>query len=90
MASMKVSLDGLMAGVEEALRSSRSDMACAYAYSLMEFADNLRLVRAGTATVDELFGLYVFAPDAKKLADRVVKERYDCMQDETDEDEAAE
>mgnify|MGYP001426178073 CR=1 FL=1 len=48
---MKVSLDGLMAGIETSLRSSKSDMACAYAYSLMEFAENLRLVRSGEATI---------------------------------------
>lgn len=83
MASMKVSLDGLMAGVETSLRSSKSDMACAYAYSLMEFAENLRLVKTGEATIDELFALYTLRPKpAEDLTKRVEKRYYDCMQDE--------
>lgn len=89
MAGMKVSLDGLMAGVERALRSSKEDMACAYAYSLMEFADNLRLVRSGEATFDELFALYTLAPNpAEDLKKRVDKRYYDCMQDEPEDVDA--
>lgn len=80
---MKVSLDGLMAGVERSLRSSKNDMACAYAYSLMEFAENLRLVRSGEATIDELFALYTLEPKpAEDLKKRVEKRYYDCVQDE--------
>lgn len=83
MTGMKVSLDGLMAGVEASLRTSNSDMACAYAYSLMEFAENLRLVRSGEATIDELFALYTLKPKpAVDLRKRVDKRYYDCMQDE--------
>lgn len=92
MASMKVSLDGLMAGVETSLRSSKSDMACAYAYSLMEFAENLRLVKSGEATIDELFAFYTLQPKpAEDLKKRVDNRYYDCMQDEPEdeEDEAA-
>jgi hypothetical protein len=91
MASMKVSLDGLMVGVERALRSSKEDMACAYAYSLMEFAENLRLVKEGKATPDELFALYTMGEkEGDGLTKRVEKRYYDCMQDEPeDEDEAA-
>lgn len=88
MAGMKVSLDGLMAGVERSLRSSKEDMACAYAYTLMEFAENLRLVRSGEATVDELFALYTLAPKpAEDLKKRVEKRYYDCMQDEPEDDD---
>ena len=87
MAGMKVSLDGLMAGIETSLRSSKSDMACAYAYSLMEFAENLRLVRSGKATAEELFELYVLRPKpAEDLRKRVDKRCYDCMQDEPEDD----
>lgn len=86
MAGMKVSLDGLMAGVERSLRSSKSDMACAYAYSLMEFAENLRLVRSGEAAIEELFDLYTFAPKpAEDLKKRVDKRYYDCMRDEPED-----
>jgi len=89
MAGMTVSLDGLMAGVETSLRSSRDGLACAYAYSLMEFAENLRLVRKGEATIEELFELYKL--NVEKVDDlkaRVRKERYDCMRDEpADEDD---
>lgn len=87
MASMKVSLDGLMAGVETSLRSSKSDHACMYAYSLMEFAENLRLVRSGECTIDELFALYTLAPKpAEDLKKRVDKRYYDCMRDEPEDD----
>lgn len=86
MAGMKVSLDGLFAGIETSLRSSKSDMACAYAYSLMEFAENLRLVRSGEATIEELFDLYVLKPKpAEDLKKRVDKRYYDCMQDEPED-----
>lgn len=87
---MKVSLDGLMAGVERALRSSKEDMACAYAYSLMEFAENLRLVKNGTATLDELFAIYTFTPEKEGdgLTKRVDKRYYDCMQDEPEDVDA--
>ena len=89
MAGMKVSLDGLMAGVERSLRSSKEDMACAYAYSLMEFAENLRLVRSGEATIDELFALYTLQPKpAEDLKKRVEKRYYDCMQDEPEDVDA--
>lgn len=88
MAGMTVSLDGLMAGVERSLRSSKEDMACAYAYSLMEFAENLRLVKKGEATIDELFALYKFeAGPHDDLKKRVDKRYYDCMQDEPADDE---
>jgi hypothetical protein len=70
---MKVSLDGLMAGVECSLRSSRDSMACGYAYCLMEFADNLRLVKAGKATVDELFALYTLSPETSEPLTKLVK-----------------
>lgn len=90
MAGMKVSLDGLMAGVERSLRSSREDMACAYAYSLMEFAENLRLVKKGEATIDELFDLYKLEEEPREdLTTRVDKRYYDCMRDEPDDDEEA-
>lgn len=83
MAGMTVSLDGLMAGVEHSLRSSKEDMACAYAYSLMEFAENLRLVKNGEATIDQLFALYKLdAGPCENLTKRVDKRYYDCMQDE--------
>ncbi len=86
MAGMTVSLDGLMAGVERSLRSSKDDMACAYAYSLMEFAENLRLVRKGEATLDELFALYKLdAGPCDDLKKRVDKRYYDCMQDEPED-----
>ena len=89
MAGMTVSLDGLMAGVERSLRSSKDDMACAYAYSLMEFAENLRLVRSGEATIDELFALYKLQPKpAEDLKKRVEKRYYDCMQDEPEDVDA--
>lgn len=82
MSNMKVSLDGLMAGVERALRSSNEDMACAYAYSLMEFAENLRLVKEGKATPDELFALYTMGEkEGDGLTARVDERYYDCMQD---------
>lgn len=89
---MKVSLDGLMAGVERALRSSKEDMACAYAYTLMEFAENLRLVKDGKATPDELFALYTMGEKkGDGLTKRVDKRYYDCMRDEPEDetDEAA-
>jgi len=84
---MTVSLDGLMAGVERALRSSKEDMACAYAYSLMEFAENLRLVKAGSATIDELFALYTLSAEKEGagLTKRVDKRYYDCMQEEPED-----
>jgi hypothetical protein len=87
MAGMKVSLDGLFANVETALRSSQSDMACMVAYSLMEFGENLRLVKAGKATLDELFALYVFDAERKgePLTKRVDKRHYDCMRDEPED-----
>ncbi len=89
MAGMKVSLDGLMAGVERALRSSKEDMACAYAYSLMEFAENLRLVKEGKATTDELFDLYKMGEkEGDGLTKRVDKRYYDCMQDEPEDVDA--
>lgn len=89
MAGMRVSLDGLMAGVELALRSSKEDMACAYAYSLMEFAENLRLVKEGKATADELFALYTMgAKEGDGLTKRVDKRYYDCMQDEPEDIDA--
>jgi hypothetical protein len=88
---MNVSLDGLMAGVETSLRSSKSDMACAYAYSLMEFAENLRLVKKGEATLDELFAIYKLdAGPCENLTKRVDKRYYDCWNTEpADEDEEA-
>lgn len=87
MAGMTVSLDGLMAGVETSLRSSQSDMACMYAYILMEFAENLRLVKKGEATLDELFALYELEDGPHEdLKKRVDKRYYDCMQDEPDDD----
>lgn len=87
---MNVSLDGLMAGVERSLRSSKEDMACAYAYSLMEFAENLRLVKKGEATLDELFALYKLEDGPHEdLTKRVEKRYYDCMQDEPADDEEA-
>ena len=90
MAGMTVSLDGLMAGVERSLRSSKEDMACAYAYSLMEFAENLRLVKKGEATLEELFALYKLeAGPHEDLKKRVDKRYYDCMQDEPADDEEA-
>lgn len=83
---MKVSLDGLMAGIEASLRSSKNGMACAYAYSLMEFAENLRLVRSGEAAIEELFDLYVLRPKpAEDLKKRVDKRYYDCMRDEPED-----
>jgi hypothetical protein len=87
---MKVSLDGMLSNVETALRSSKSDMACMVAYSLMEFGENLRLVKAGKATLDELFGLYVFdnEPKSEPLTKRVDKRYYDCMQDEPEDVDA--
>lgn len=90
MASMKVSLDGLMTGVERALRSSKEDMACSYAYVLMEFAENLRLVKAGKASLDELFALYTFRDEKEGdgLTKRVEKQYYDCMQDEPEDIDA--
>lgn len=87
---MKVSLDGLMAGVERSLRSSKEDMACAYAYTLMEFAENLRLVKEGKATPDELFALYTMGEkEGDGLTKRVEKRYYDCMNDEPEDDEEA-
>ena len=89
MASMMVSLDGLIVGVERALRSSKEDMACAYAYSLMEFAENLRLVKEGKATPDELFALYTMGEkEGAGLTKRVEKQYYDCMQDEPEDVDA--
>jgi hypothetical protein len=89
MASMKVSLDGLMTGVERALRSSKDGMACAYAFSLMEFAENLRLVKEGKATSDELFALYKMGEkEGDGLTKRVEKRYYDCMQDEPEDVDA--
>ena len=81
--SMRVSLPGLFKNTECALRSSKDDLACACAYSLGEMIDNLRLVANGECTAEDFFKVYVF--DAKsegKLADRVRRERYRCMQDE--------
>lgn len=88
---MKVSLDGLMAGVETCLRSSKSDMACGYAYGLMEFAENLRLVKKGEATLDELFAIYKLdAGPCEKLTTRVDTRYYDCLNTEpAGEDEEA-
>jgi len=83
---MKVSLDGLMAGVERALRSSKEDMACAYAYSLMEFAENLRLVKEGKATPADLFDLYTMGEkEGDGLTKRVDKRYYDCMREEIED-----
>lgn len=83
---MRVSLDGLFAGVETSLRSSKSDMACAYAYTLMEFAENLRLVKAGKAPVEDLFAVYTLhdAP-TDDLRKRVNERYYECMQDEPED-----
>ena len=90
MANMRVSLDGLMAGVERALRSSEEDMACAYAYTLMEFAENLRLVKEGKATPDELFAIYTMGEkEGDGLTKRVEKRYYVCMRDEPQELEDA-
>lgn len=87
---MRVSLDGLMCGVERALRSSKEDMACAYAFTLMEFAENLRLVKEGKATPDELFALYTMGEkEGDGLTKRVDKRYYDCMQDEPEDDSEA-
>ena len=90
MPGMKVSLDGLLANVETALRSSKSDMACMTAYSLMEFGENLRLVKAGKATLKEFFDLYVFRNEKEGdgLTKRVDKRYYDCMQDDPEEVDA--
>lgn len=86
MAGMTVSLDGLLAGIERSLRSSQNDMACAYAYSLMEFGENLRLVKQGKATLDELFALYTLNVEpTENLTKRVDKRYYDCMKDEPDD-----
>ena len=88
MSGMMVSLDGLMVGVERALRSSKDDMACAYAYSLMEFAENLRLVKEGKAMLDEIFALYTMGEkEGAGLTKRVDKRYYDCMQDEPDDED---
>lgn len=87
---MRVSLDGLMCGVERALRSSKEDMACGYAYILMEFAENLRLVNEGKATTEELFALYTMGEkEGDGLTKRVDKRYYDCMQDEPEDDSEA-
>lgn len=87
---MRVSLDGLMCGVERALRSSKEDMACAYAFMLMEFAENLRLVKEGKATPEELFALYTMGEkEGDGLTKRVDKRYYDCMQDEPEDDSEA-
>lgn len=83
---MTVSLDGLMAGIERSLRSSKEDMACAYAYSLMEFAENLRLVRKGEATIEELFALYKLNDGpCENLTKRVEERYYDCMRDDPED-----
>lgn len=83
---MNVSLDGLFAGVETSLRSSQSDMACLYAYSLMEFAENLRKVKKGDATLDDLFEVYKLQTDGHEtLTKRVDKRYYDCMRDESED-----
>jgi hypothetical protein len=80
---MRMSLPGMFKNTERALRSSKDDMACAMAYSLGELIDNLRVLKDGGATVDEFFACYVFDANSEgKLADRVRKEKYDCMQDE--------
>lgn len=88
---MKVSLHGLLSNVERALRSSKEDYACMYAYSLMELGDNLRRVARGEATAEEFFALYVTNKDDKSpWTETVDKRRYDCMQeDEIDVDEDA-
>ncbi len=87
---MRVSLDGLMCGVERALRSSKEDMACAYAFTLMEFAENLRLVKEGEATPDELFALYTMGEkEGDGLTERVDKRYYDCMQEAPEDDSEA-
>jgi hypothetical protein len=88
---MKVSLHGLLSNTEHALRSSKDDYACMYAFSLMELGDNLRKLASGDATVEEFFALYVVnADDKSSWAETVDKAKYDCMQDdETDVDEDA-
>lgn len=84
---MRVSLPGLFKNTECALRSSEDDLACACAYILGEMIDNLRLVANGECTVEEFFKLYEFdAKSTGKLADRVKKENFDCMQDEPEDD----
>lgn len=80
---MRMSLPGFFHNTERALRSSKDDHACMNAYVLGELVDNLRILKDGGCTVEEFFATYVF--DAKsegKLADRVKKENFDCMQDE--------
>lgn len=84
--TMRVSLPGLFMNTERALRSSKDDLACVSAYTLGELIDNLRVLKDGGCTAAEFFALYVFDSKADgKLADRVKKERYDCMQEEVED-----
>ena len=84
---MRVSLPGLFKNTECALRSSEDALACACAYSLGEMIDNLRLVANGECTTEEFFKLYVFdAKSTSRLADRVKKENFACMQDEPEDE----
>jgi len=87
--TMKVSLPGMFANAEIALRSSRDSLACMSAYCYGELIDNLRALKEGRCTVDEFFATYVFEthPPAEKCADRVRKQNYLCMQGEVDEED---
>lgn len=86
---MRVSLPGMWANTECALRSSTDELACVCAYSFGELVDNLRVLKDGGCTMDEFFKLYVFdAKSEAKLADRVRKENYVCMRDQPQEEDA--
>lgn len=85
---MRQSLPGLFRNAEVALRSSKDDLACMCAYSLGELVDNLRVLKDGGCTVEEFFEAYVFDSRSDgKFADRVQQERYDCMQDDEEDDD---
>jgi len=57
---MKQSLPGLFRNTAVALQSSKSDLACAMAFSLGQLIDNLRTVKDGGATIEEFWEYYVF------------------------------
>ena len=80
---MKVSVHGLLSGIEASLRSSKDSYACMYAFSIMELGDHLRMVARGEATFEEFFALYkVDTADKSSWAETVDKRKFDCMREE--------
>jgi hypothetical protein len=83
---MKVSVHGMLSGIELSLRSSQDDHACMYAFSVMELGDNLRALARGDCTIEEFFSTYkVDVNDKTSWANSVDKAKYDCMQGEEED-----